>query len=422
MMNSPSSAEYLKQIAETILEPIKRGESAFIRWFPGHGKTAILNSIFADDQLLRASLGDFYKRFKFIKVDGYVFASLESSNLFIYIQNILSESLAENKVIISEKIPYTQNTYPLIVIIKKIINLCHKAVEKGLEMVFLIDGIDDFGNETLKEIFTAWEYIVESNRERIHTHFNVNRKDIFENLVTQSSLIQNIIHIPLPDKNESSFFISFYLKKWGFILPDDVINKIFMICGNDPTLLKESLRIYFKNKNLPTNLLEESTLYIKAKINYNLFSRHEKRTIEYKLTNGTVSPRDLQTAKYLFNANFWDKKYHIPHIYEHIIVNKSEINELYIDIKTAQLKFGDIFLHKKLSKSEYKILLVLFQKKRKVVSRDEIAERIWGEKMLDKYSDWAIDKFVSRLRTKLETLSFYYPLKTIKKKGFLLEL
>ena len=53
---------------------------------------------------------------------------------------------------------------------------------------------------------------------------------------------------------------------------------------------------------------------------------------------------------------------------------------------------------------------------------DEIGEALWGKDSYDKYSDWAIDQLISKLRKKLETLGFKNVLKTVRGKGYKLVL
>lgn len=54
------------------------------------------------------------------------------------------------------------------------------------------------------------------------------------------------------------------------------------------------------------------------------------------------------------------------------------------------------------SKNEFQLLKFLFNRKSEVVTRDEVSKELWGEHASHKYSDWAIDKIVSRLRLKIE--------------------
>ncbi len=419
MFSAPLSAKYINSLAGKLLEPIKRGESAFIRWFPGHGKTILLQTISDNKFLLKKYLGTFFKRFIFIKVEGPIFSFIDVVDYFNYIVFILSETLIKKKLLKSKN--NTQaSPNSLINTIKKIAELCKLAIENGNEIVFLIDGIDDFPEGQLKEIFNGWEYIIEANRERIHTHINVNKRQIYEKSVTQSGLIQNIIHIPLPNRQESKYFIRYYVKKWKLQFTRETSDYIFKVCGNDPVLLKESLRIYKKSHNKKINLLEEPTLLLKAKIDFAQLSEIEKAIVTEVVKTNYIQNHQRRVAEDLEEANFWNKRHDVPLALQKIISETEGIQELKYDKTNKVLKYGSFNLGKKLSDKEYNILFLLYKNRGEIISRDKIAETLWGEKMPDLYSDWAIDKTISRLRKKLADLQILCQISTKKKLGFCL--
>lgn len=55
-----------------------------------------------------------------------------------------------------------------------------------------------------------------------------------------------------------------------------------------------------------------------------------------------------------------------------------------------------------------------------IVSKDQIAEAIWGSTWEQKYSDWALDKLISNLKKKLAVLDTPAKLQTFKKLGVML--
>lgn len=65
---------------------------------------------------------------------------------------------------------------------------------------------------------------------------------------------------------------------------------------------------------------------------------------------------------------------------------------------------------------EIGMLNLFLEKENKNVTRDEIAQAIWGKLANEKYSDWAIDKSISRLRSNL--ISKTHQLVTIKGMGY----
>lgn len=55
-----------------------------------------------------------------------------------------------------------------------------------------------------------------------------------------------------------------------------------------------------------------------------------------------------------------------------------------------------------------------------MVTEDDIAEVLWGEKNLRNYSNWAISKMLSTLRQKLGDIKPFKLIKTIRNKGYIL--
>jgi len=65
-------------------------------------------------------------------------------------------------------------------------------------------------------------------------------------------------------------------------------------------------------------------------------------------------------------------------------------------------------------------MLILLHSKDKLISRDVIARAVWEDKWHEKYSNWAIDRLVYRIRKKLRSIGIKDELlRTVKKKGFI---
>ena len=73
---------------------------------------------------------------------------------------------------------------------------------------------------------------------------------------------------------------------------------------------------------------------------------------------------------------------------------------------------------KDLTQNEERILTVLKGNIGEVVSRDVIAKCIWGSKYLENYSEWAIEKVISRIRNKLKLQSSELSIITYKGEGY----
>ena len=76
--------------------------------------------------------------------------------------------------------------------------------------------------------------------------------------------------------------------------------------------------------------------------------------------------------------------------------------------------------HLVLSDQEYRVFTHLQKNLNTIVGRDVIAERIWESDVEEKYSEWAIDQLLHRVRTKLIAMKSPYALRTKKGMGFVL--
>lgn len=75
---------------------------------------------------------------------------------------------------------------------------------------------------------------------------------------------------------------------------------------------------------------------------------------------------------------------------------------LSIDIKHRVILKDKKPLKTTFTKGEFNLLKYFFRNESLAISREEVAEVIWGKNANQKYSDWAIDKIISRTREKIE--------------------
>jgi DNA-binding response OmpR family regulator len=71
-----------------------------------------------------------------------------------------------------------------------------------------------------------------------------------------------------------------------------------------------------------------------------------------------------------------------------------------------------------LTRHEKKVLQLLKDFREDIVSREDIAKCMWGPNYLDRYSEWAIDKIISRIRKKLEAGDSELSIITYKGEGY----
>jgi|GEM_PF-2448166 len=119
---------------------------------------------------------------------------------------------------------------------------------------------------------------------------------------------------------------------------------------------------------------------------------------------------------YLVNPSLAPKESKI--VAEHVVVGgqifssaffawlgKQEIGEIY---RLSEVDF---------TPDEAKVMKRLWEKQEGIVEREEVATVLWNEEWSNKYSDWALDALISRLRKKLNGK---WQIVTIKGRGYML--
>lgn len=93
--------------------------------------------------------------------------------------------------------------------------------------------------------------------------------------------------------------------------------------------------------------------------------------------------------------------------------------ELTYDEEKQQIFYGMTRCDDRFTPQEMRVLAYLLTHDGVVLSRDQMAEAMWGRNANEKYSDWAIDKLISTIRGKLDALGFPSErLVTLKGRGF----
>ncbi len=101
---------------------------------------------------------------------------------------------------------------------------------------------------------------------------------------------------------------------------------------------------------------------------------------------------------------------------------RDNVNGSFAQIKLVDNKLimNNTDLRKYLSEIDYSILKLLFIHFENPVTRDQIAEVIWGTDFFDSYSDYAIDKHISDIRKILRKQHTSHKIKTIRGSGYIL--
>lgn len=226
-------------------------------------------------------------------------------------------------------------------------------------------------------------------------------KEVSRALEQNNKLLATSLYILKPvEKSDAILLLKNFEKRFGFKLSPEQIEQVWVVSQGHVGLLK-SLYMLLKEHpdhsyTLPEIMKDSSVIYrIHASLN-------ELSPDKIKLLLHSSAPSIfLEKFGYLNNGSIFSPLFQA-------YLQKS--NVLAILAITQSLTDVELRLYNKLKNNiEH------------VVDRTEIAQALWEEDWEEKYSDWAIDQLIHRIREKLKKALAPYEIITKKNEGFYLK-
>lgn len=225
-----------------------------------------------------------------------------------------------------------------------------------------------------------------------------------KNLPTEAShnLLQNVSYIPLFSFQNTKHFSMHIAQRWSINLTEAQIKEIYEYTGGHVWLVKEALRQLAKKEELLSKIFSSQEMnYKKSKIWDQLNKDHKNYLV--KLTQDFS--KEIKDGNLVLNdlTNLGFIKKEKPYVPEFISELASNIQHN-IEVKDSEIFFNDVNVTSLFSKKEQRIFLGFYYAVDNKLSREKLADIIWNEEDKSEYSDWALDKAISRLRSKFKKL------------------
>ena len=444
----PLSLNTLKKYAAEIFTPIQRGESVTTIWLPMLGRRVVNKFIIQYPQLFEAELGK------------------DSSYLLIYIEPLeLTEESAAGYIrliikSILEKYPghdfgeffsqidehdaasisYSHWIDELIILVKKI------AAEENKQVILFLGEFDEL--EFASQVFynnlkSIWSKANGSLQFIFLLLTDVCNPDSLKKFGELNELIlQNVVYVPLLSSADIDFKIDYFSKQLSYSFSVEEKKMLVQICGGHPYLLKSCTRLIALMKETKSDDLEElkETLITHYEPRsacqkmFNLLSEKEKdflgKVIEESYTNKLPAEAEILVKLGLIKQNesgFWEP---FGELFKSVVEQNqgksgpqnqstsSLIEGLVFDEQSGAIYVGSTNVEEKFTRQEYEILRFFLKDPSKLRTREEIGEAMWGKESYDKYSDWAIDQIMSKIRKKLQILGANKVLATVRGRGY----
>ncbi len=207
----------------------------------------------------------------------------------------------------------------------------------------------------------------------------INCRHVRQLLKDMDKAIFRNLHIIKPlNREDSCRLLESYNLRFGIDLSKDKLDKIYELSNGHSGLIKTlALEAYSNKINLNDVDSLLNNLAIVSRLELLIHDVLENIGEEYINQNSLL----LENLGFVQSKEFF-----------------SPLLKIYFERKYLKDRTFEISL----SANEQKVFNVLKSNRGKAVSRDEAAKGLWGDELLEKYSDWAIDQLISRLRKKIE--------------------
>ncbi len=369
-----------------------------------------VSQIIRNKKILKNVLGRYYLKY----IIGYV--SLEKEDITNQIKETILQIAKQRKISIPKE--RKNNLESIIHHLEKL------GYDIGLFVFYINDALEN-KKEThhLKELeyltrnYKNFSLICFSYKNIAYSRF----KDYISNY---SFLFTNVMIYPLYNTRDSIFFINLNCKNWQIKLDKKTKEKIRYYTGGYHWLSRHILR-FLRNhpKKTLNQALKDEFLYRKV---YSLWQRLTKKEqdILENIYLKVLTDKDISSEEFNYllktrliiqeNNNF----YLGIKLFSMIIDKKKRISLFHV--KNGKIFFREKIINSHFSSKELALLSLFINEQGNIVHRDKIAKTLWKAKWEEKYSDWAIDRLVYRLRKKIVSLGLDRNLvRTIKKRGFI---
>jgi len=241
--------------------------------------------------------------------------------------------------------------------------------------------------------------------------------EIGQALKEEMVLTANIRYAPLYSRADSDHFISFCEKLWGMKIT--IAQRDFLLDNFAGKLgvIKGAMRMVRDNPNMSMkNLLANEQILTRGIVTLQALDK-QVLPLVYSIADGKYKkkPTDAPMLEYLTKIG-WVKE--IKGIYQLFppFMRSIKLEEDSVETKPhLQQSLSEILTFR-----EQRVFEIFLKNLNSIVTRDMVADGMWGGNADQKYSDWAIDQLMYRLRGRLQHAKIPYELKTKKGQGFMM--
>lgn len=376
--------EYLSSIYKQILDPLFQGYDIHLAGAGESGKAALMKVLT-------------YKK------ESVIFREKYPSHELFY----LEKDTSENELSLWYQLALqmdVETTGSLEVIFPKILARVRELTRKENKFVFITCNQVPkwkFFDESLVESFATLARVYESRINYVFITDSCTADDdskIFKKLQMVMNMKKVMMPLLYPEDIEHMYVRNRREMDLSTEFDDEIIKNLYRLSGGIPGIIKRLL------------YLDERTLRKSAKEIIKSGSMYQE-VLRVLADMDKKNLTDLKNNKFnneLYESDLIDKKGRIKSSLLGEVVSNYDVEKFLIVGEDPK----DV-----LSPQELGVFNLLKEKLGVIVSREDIAKELWGKDYSQKYSDWALDSLIRRLRKKLPSKNIV----TVRGKGVYLE-
>ncbi len=249
-------------------------------------------------------------------------------------------------------------------------------------------------------------------------NIDITHPDIAKNIRT--SLLSYIAYFPLYNREDTFGLISHQTKKWDMSIDDEQKEELAENCGGYFWLVKQALICLKDNPKLRIeDIFRYEGVVVALEQLYTSLLEGEREVLQDIIFGHKIQGQlEEHSLHYLEKIGLIkNHKITIPFLASYL---KNRLPKTKIEIINNHIYVNSINVDNQFSKKEKKLFRVLIEKKSHLITRDELAKAIWPINTENYYSDWAVDRLVARLRTRINALGIKELIKTVRNQGYML--
>lgn len=441
----PVTKKTFHKYAKTIFDPMRRGESVTTVWVPMAGRRMWNKFLIENIGLFKKELPE-YEKYLLVYIEPLDLTE-ESLSGYLRLMGKSFIDVAKKNAGLKQRVDLDSNykifdddnaSYSKLLDVLK--TMLGEVVEAGFGITFFLGEFDelDFVNKVFfNNLKSLWSRLYPSLhyvfllRERVTREENISRWGELNEAV-----MQNVIYVPLRSRSDFDYLVDYFSNQLNLDLSDSEKSILWRLCGGHPYLIKVALRVmsrsrkrveaneleslllgYYELKSVSRGILRvrsESEIAVLRKIiNGDEVGGNESEIVDFFLMLGLIKG---EKGRYKVFCRLFEDA--VSNEGGKVRTYKSDDKYLELDQESGAIMLNGKTVEELFTRQEYALLSMFLSEKGKLCSRDDVGDALWGKESYEKYSDWAIDQVISKLRKKLRGEKIKDKLVTVRGKGY----